>query len=112
LPIEALAEIAGGDKDLQTWWQAYLDYSPNDLPPQRNRIHVTAPLQLRLLAKYDLLAVEPGKSVVIVDWKTNRKRTPASRLRERVQTRLYPFLMVLAARNSITVRSGNQIRLK
>ncbi len=98
LPIEALAEIAGGDKDLQTWWQAYLDYSPNDLPPQRKpEFTLTAPFaSYRLLAKYDLLAVEPGKSVVIVDWKTNRKRTPASRLRERVQTRLYPFLMVLA----------------
>ena len=31
-----------------------------------------------------------------MDWKTNRKPTPLSRLRSRVQTRLYPFLLSLA----------------
>ena len=48
--------------------------------------------QFRLMARYDLLLVQPGERVLIVDWKTGRRpRRP--RMAQRVQTRLYPFLL-------------------
>lgn len=98
LPVEVLSETARNDTDLLTWWQDYLQYPQEGLPLLRKpEFTLAAPFAgYRLLAKYDLLAIEPGERVCIVDWKTNRKRTPAARLRERVQTRLYPFLMALA----------------
>lgn len=98
LPEEALQAAAAGDPDLLSWWTAYLQNLPEDLPLLRKvEYTLAAPFAgRRLLAKYDLLAIDPGKRIVILDWKTSRKRTPAARLRERVQTRIYPFLLVLA----------------
>lgn len=98
LPVEALQSGAESDPELFAWWQAYLHNLPEDLPPQR-RVEFTlaAPFAgYRLLAKYDLLAIQPGESARIVDWKTNRRRPAAARLRDRAQTRLYPFLLALA----------------
>ena len=43
-----------------------------------------------------MLAVEPGRQVVIVDWKTSRRRPQRAHLMQRLQTRLYPFVAVLA----------------
>lgn len=98
LPFEVLDETAAGDPDLYTWWQAYRQYLPDNLPSMRKvEYTLVAPFAgYRLLAKYDLLAIDPGKRILILDWKTNRKRPAAARLRERVQTRIYPFLLVLA----------------
>ena len=47
-----------------------------------------------LVAKYDLIAAEQDGPVVILDRKTNRKRTPASFLARRLQTAVYPFVLV------------------
>jgi hypothetical protein len=49
----------------------------------------------RLLAKYDLLALERGRAV-IVDWKTERRRPSREELLRRLQTRVYRFLLVEA----------------
>ncbi len=87
------------DTDLQRWWQHYLEYKPLDgLPEQRYPEHLlSAPLAgFRLVAQYDLVAVEPGQRVVILDWKTQRKKPSLSSQKNRLQTRLYPFLMVMA----------------
>jgi hypothetical protein len=46
-------------------------------------------------AKYDLLAAGPGR-LVIVDWKTNLKRPSRATLEQRLQTRVYPFLLARA----------------
>lgn len=97
LPEEAVASQAT-EIELEEWWQSYLAQPPMDLPDVRYpEIMLVAPFEgFRLLAKYDLLAIEPGKQAVIVDWKTNRRATPQSILRDRAQTRLYPFLLALA----------------
>jgi RecB family exonuclease len=50
----------------------------------------------RLVAKYDLVAVEAGRRAVIVDWKTYRKRPRRRWLAERLQTRVYSYLLVRA----------------
>jgi hypothetical protein len=49
-----------------------------------------------LIAKCDLIAVEPGQRVIIMDWKTSRKKPPRKWLAERLQTRIYRYLMVRA----------------
>jgi hypothetical protein len=50
----------------------------------------------RLLARFDLLAVDPGQRAVIVDWKTARHRPDRRLLAARLQTRVYPFVLVEA----------------
>jgi len=84
--------------DLLHWWRNYLESRPANLPAVRYpEIVLSAPLGgYRLLAKYDLVAVDPEQRVVIVDWKTSRKRTPRRWLEERLQTKVYPYLVVVA----------------
>jgi CRISPR/Cas system-associated exonuclease Cas4 (RecB family) len=91
------------DETLAGWWQTYLARPPAGLPEtlRRAEVVVTAPLAgamraSRLLAKFDLLAVEPGRRFVIVDWKTSLKRPRRSTLAKRLQTRVYRYLAVEA----------------
>ena len=50
----------------------------------------------RLLAKYDLVAIEPGRRAVIVDWKTSARRPTGAWLAARLQTRVYRYVLVRA----------------
>ena len=105
------------DPDLRRWWQDYLAHPPPDLPSAVRRAEVTLSTPLenapfdrahdkpgRLLGRYDLLALEPGqhtvspveRRAVIVDWKTNQKRTPTAILAARLQTRVYRYVLVQA----------------
>jgi hypothetical protein len=87
------------DPILARWWQTYLAYPPPDLPDRIRRAEavVAAPMAgYRLVAKFDLLAVEPGQRLVIVDWKTTPKRPPRATLARRLQTRVYRTLAVEA----------------
>jgi predicted RecB family nuclease len=50
----------------------------------------------RLVAQYDFVAADAGQRWVIVDWKTTRKRPRREDLLDRLQTRVYPYLLVRA----------------
>ncbi len=96
IPAERLAPA---DPDLLRWWQAYLEMPPPDLPQQVRlpEVQLSTPVgRHRVLAKYDLLAIERGQRVVIVDWKTTHHRPSRQRLEERLQSRVYPFVLVEA----------------
>jgi hypothetical protein len=87
------------DEDLRRWWENFLKHAPLDgLPSDRRaEFSLSAPFSgFRLLAKYDVLAVEPGRRAAILDWKTSLHRPARYTLQERMQTRLYPFLLVEA----------------
>jgi len=98
IPVERLTETVS-DSDLKVWWENYLLAPPQDLPGQRYpELLLSAPLAgYRLVAKYDLVAVEAGERAVIVDWKTSRYRPGARGLQERLQTRVYPYLLIVAS---------------
>lgn len=95
---------------LDLWFAAYRQARPADLPTTLVEAEHSMSMRLaaddspgapafRLFALYDLLAVEPGERAVIVDWKTSRRRPDPTHLRQRLQTRIYPFLLVEAARD-------------
>jgi hypothetical protein len=86
------------DENLRRWWLNYLERGPGGLPEAHYpEIVLSAPVSRhRLVAKYDLLAVEPGRRVVILDWKTYRQRRSRRWLEERIQTRVYPYVLVRA----------------
>lgn len=79
------------------WWRAYLA-SPPALPEQQYpELTLTVPLgDYRMVAKLDLLAIEPGGRAVIVDWKTGQKRQGQSWLLSRLQTRAYRYALAQA----------------
>ncbi|HXF61514.1 MAG TPA: PD-(D/E)XK nuclease family protein [Caldilineaceae bacterium] len=99
---------------LDAWFAAYQSYRPSDLPSGRIEVErvLTVPLALsaptegditapgrvyRLAAKYDLIAADEEGRVVIVDWKTGRRRPEPSTLRQRLQTLVYLYVLVEAA---------------
>jgi CRISPR/Cas system-associated exonuclease Cas4 (RecB family) len=113
VPAERLtAMLESGDstsEDLRRWWGNYLQYAgdlvgfsePDD--PVRNTLvetNLSAPLgDFRLLGKYDLIRWfdgEAGSKVLIVDWKTSQKVPPREWLADRLQTRVYPYLLAQA----------------
>lgn len=86
------------DDDLNRWWQNYLQFLPANLPQERHpETLLSAPIAgHRLVAKFDLLAINPGERVVIVDWKTSLRRPSKRWLVERLQTRVYRYMIVRA----------------
>ena len=113
---------------LDLWFESYRRYRPADLPPLPSstapaggmvdelasamveiEYSLTVPLlvtlpsgataTVRLTALYDLLMVEPRGRAVILDWKTTRRRPDAAIMRRRLQSQVYPFVLVEASRH-------------
>jgi hypothetical protein len=98
---------------LDEWFAAYLTHRPRDLPPAVEVecvFSVSIPTRdgdqsaptFRLTAKYDLVARAEQSStsdrrIVIIDWKTGRHRPSPTTLRAKMQTLVYPFVLVEAA---------------
>jgi CRISPR/Cas system-associated exonuclease Cas4 (RecB family) len=93
--------------DVTRWWDNFTQSAPlDDLPARRCAEYtLSAPLSgFRLTAQLDLLAIEPGEKAVIVDWKTSARKPGRIALKNRLQTRVYPFLLVEAGAHL----NGNQ----
>lgn len=103
VPEERLTNMAQ-DADLQRWWESYLRFyaAPDGLGAlpyswRQPEISLSAPFAgCRLVAKYDLIVIGHGPRAWIFDWKTARTRPRRAWLAERLQTRLYPYLLVQA----------------
>lgn len=101
------ASLAEADPDLQSWWRSYLAHRPAELAGARlyPEITLSTPLRgYRLLARFDLLAVQPDGRFLIVDWKTAQHRPPREVLARHLQTRVYPYVLARAG----TALNGGQ----
>lgn len=97
IPAQELS-VTVDSPELRLWWRNYLESRPVDLPSEHYpELRLSMPIgHYRLVAQYDLVALGSGRRVVIVDWKTNRRRPERNLLLERLQTRVYPYLLVEA----------------
>ena len=94
------------DDELRAWWRTFVAHPPAGVPDAERRAEVVlsapmphagdSPATHRVVAKIDLLAAEPGERVVVVDWKTVRRRPGRDELGLRLQTRVYRYLAVEA----------------
>ena len=98
--------------ELITWWENYitalqntkdLGFLQNTISPQETyrfpEVTLTTPLAgYRAVAKYDLVILAPTGKAIILDWKTNRKRPRRRWLQERIQSRIYPFILIKAGK--------------
>jgi len=97
MPADELSRMGQGT-ELGRWWQSYLDSPPADLP-EGGYVETRLGARIgrsRLVAQYDFVAVDAGRRLVIVDWKTTRKRPHREGLVDHLQTRVYPYLLVRA----------------
>ena len=105
MPTDLLAD--GLDYPLDEWFESYLRHRPDDLPTEVVEVErvLSAPLAVeagryRLAARYDLIAVGgegAERRAVVLDWKTNRRMTSRPTLAQRMQTRVYPYVLVEAS---------------
>jgi len=101
VPAERLAKLIH-DEDLGRWWDHFLQDKLVQEGLSTKGFHYpeissSAPLEgYRLVAKFDLLRMGDQGTVTIYDWKTARKRPRRDWLQERLQTRVYPYLLVRA----------------
>lgn len=110
VPEPRLTRMAQVDEDenLARWWQNFLDVIPAHLEGARFvEVALEAPLgRFRLVAKYDLVLIRPDGKVLIFDWKTGQRRPSRAHLMERLQTRVYPYLLAQAG---AALNHGNPI---
>lgn len=97
IPPQRLTPAPGSQ--LARWWESFLETVP---PLVKGTPHPEIALRTpfagySLLAQYDCIFTAPGR-LVIFDWKTNKQPTRRAWLLERMQTRLYPYLLVKAGK--------------
>ncbi|MBN2550232.1 MAG: PD-(D/E)XK nuclease family protein [Anaerolineales bacterium] len=101
VPAERLSGLVD-DVELAGWWGNYLHdaqqlITPAGLKKRYAEFVLSCSLEdCRLLAKYDLALVHEQGQITIVDWKTSRKKPVRQWLEKRLQSRLYPYLLVEA----------------
>ena len=100
MSVETLTESIG-EPELARWWQSYLDSLEHDIaaicrkdaaPKWRCRFPIQS---YRLTAHFDLIAGDDDRAV-IVDWKTEQRQPTRDQLLQRVQTRVYRYVLTLA----------------
>ena len=99
LPAEVLEPVANSDPCLSQWWSNHIRTPPQELPDEVRLAETTLSACVgayRVEARYDLLAGKRGGRWVIVDWKTGQRRSPRTWLAQRLQTRVYPLVLVKA----------------
>jgi hypothetical protein len=124
IPVETLTASVH-DPDLERWWQAYLTFvSALGNIQVMPEVGLSAPLGgYRVVAQYDALVVNAqlsagqkqsdratsshGPFLLIIDWKTYRRRPTRAWLARRLQTRVYPAILVQSGASLI-----NQPRLE
>lgn len=97
IPVEKISSLSA-DPILSSWWENFLSSLKGLLDPQNSMLHPELAVSTlhggcRLIAKYDLLSIHSDGSFAIFDWKTYRKRPRRERLAQKLQTRLYPFIL-------------------
>jgi PD-(D/E)XK nuclease superfamily len=96
MPAEKVASAARSP-DLARWWRNYiaaaLDFTSCNLQTERTLSAGVG--SYRLIAKFDLLAIQPGRATVY-DWKTYAKRPRQEWLAARWQTRVYRAMVAKA----------------
>lgn len=94
IPVKAPA-----NQEIARWWQHFQEYRPADVEGEKypEKTLVGKIGDNVLVATYDLIVITPDETAHIFDWKTWRHPEKKTNLRERLQSRIYPYLLVEAA---------------
>jgi len=110
VPKEQLSRMIEDDL-LAAWWDSFIEQVDFIKPDRMSKRYTEVTLSTRLagyrlVGKFDLLVVHKDCKLTIVDWKTSQFRPRRDWLKKRMQTHVYPYLLVLAGasliQNSLT----------
>lgn len=98
VPVDLLAQSVVDDETLSAWWATFKTSGLMGLPENRyaETTLETYIGEYRLIAKYDLLAIDPDGDAIIIDWKTSRKVSGKGWLQRRLQTTVYRYVLAQA----------------
>jgi CRISPR/Cas system-associated exonuclease Cas4 (RecB family) len=87
--------IDQSDDAMLLWLENFQDTILPDLTGTRyvELSLVTHLVGYQVVAKFDLIEVKPSGKMTIFDWKTSLKKPKRNRLAERIQSRLYPYIL-------------------
>jgi hypothetical protein len=99
MDVGVLSEMVADDPDLRAWWRAYLGFEflhglEGARYPELSLYAVVNGVPL--VAMFDLVVVVPDGRIVIIDWKTYARVPSRQWFESRLQTIVYPFVMVSA----------------
>ena len=103
IPEAEISKSLAADDVMRGWWDNFTaaingGNLASILEPGTQHfeeITMTVPIdRFRLLAKFDLLIIHPDGNVTIFDWKTSQNHPRRKWLADRLQTHVYPFLLV------------------
>jgi CRISPR/Cas system-associated exonuclease Cas4 (RecB family) len=92
-----------GDEVMELWWDHFqkavcggnLEIIYEKSIQHLEEVSLSVPVgSFRLIAKYDLLIIQPKDKVFVFDWKTSRNHPKRRWLADRMQTHVYPFVLV------------------
>ncbi len=100
VPEKDIANSIKTNQHLNRWWHNFV--SDNNIKTLLNsksitrhpEITLSTPIgQYRLVAKYDLILIEPGQRAIIFDWKTSNHQPKHTWMANKYQTIVYPFVL-------------------
>lgn len=106
VPESQIEHSLAGDELMELWWHNYLNSRKHGILEMIDRtgnerfeeITLSIPIdEFRLIAKYDLLILNPEGKLIIIDWKTSQNHPKRTWLADRLQTHVYPFVLAEAA---------------
>lgn len=94
--------------ELAAWWEVFLALKLNELAGEKyaEKLLSVPTNGQRLLAKYDLLMINPPGSFTIYDWKTSIHQPSRQKLFSRLQSRVYPYVLRQSFENSPAGKSA------
>lgn len=116
IPVERLENYLD-DPELARWWENFLGFAQSRLengnpisadanvnrgggPRMAVEVRLTTPFAgYRLMAQMDWVTRGEDGQLVVIDWKTSRNRPRREWLSDRLQTRVYRYLLVCAGQH-------------
>jgi len=97
LPEETLSALSL-EQNLGLWWQGFLEHNPiepsHEVFPEK--LLVTKLSGFSLVAKFDLVVLGKDSDLSIYDWKTSRNPGSRDQLSNRLQTKVYSYVLTKA----------------
>jgi hypothetical protein len=102
VPEAQISQTISSDEDIGLWWSNFLrSINRGNLeiiigPGHQHLAEITLSVPVgnyRLIAKYDLLVIQPADKLIIIDWKTSQNHPKRKWLTDRIQTHVYPFVL-------------------
>jgi len=110
VPEIKISQSISDDDVMKSWWSNYLNELKSGIlslisePGNQHfeEITLSVPMaEFQLIAKYDLLLIQPDGRLIIIDWKTSQNHPRRSWLADRLQTHVYPYVLTSAVSSLI-----------